>query len=193
MYYPLISAGLYTKNLDYFDDELIEDILRIRDTEKNPYGVNHTFNEDSTYPDTDSANELMDLIDATIQTDIHSSLVGDMVWSHVVKPNESTAPHTHDNRTNPYSFGISWVYYLQSSEGCGDLSFQTYVQSKLFITNLSPEPGLLCIFPDWVTHYTLPNRTNENRISISGNHKMHSDHVDTFEDENLIEIIGNYS
>ena len=193
MFMPLISAGLYTKNLDYFDDELIQDILRIRDTEENPFDVNHTFSEDSTYPETESAKHLIDLIDETIENDIHSLLVGDMVWGHVMKPNESTAPHSHDNRSDPYSFGISWVYYLQAPEGCGDLAFQTYVQTKLFVTNVKPESGLLRIFPDWITHYTLPNRSNENRISISGNHKMHPDHVATFEDENLMEIIGYYS
>lgn len=192
MFNPLINAGLYTKNIDYFDDELIEDILRIRDTEKNPYDINHTFNEDSSYPETEAATNLLTLIDETIQSDIHSLLTGDMVWAHVIKPNESTSPHTHDNRCDPYSYGVSWVYYLQAPEGCGDLAFQTYVQTKLFVTHLKPDPGMLCVFPDWITHYTLPNRTNENRISISGNHRINDDY-DNFDNENLMQIVGYYS
>ena len=36
-----------------------------------------------------------------------------------------------------------------------------------------PEKGKLVLFPSWLEHYVEPNLTNENRISLSFDTKIH--------------------
>lgn len=43
-------------------------------------------------------------------------------------------------------------------------------QYQRFIPEL--EPGKLILFPSWIPHYVLPNKTNKRRATIAANFKI---------------------
>ena len=101
------------------------------------------------------------------------------VWANMNPKNGFNMPHDH---CGDFNF-LSFVYYLQTNLQNNFISFKTEMPSTKFInlpkskdTELnsddvvvSVEPGDLIIFPSWIEHYTLPNPTDDMRISIAGN------------------------
>ena len=104
-------------------------------------------------------------------------------WAVMHKPDEYTNEHVHKNSL--YSF----VYYVSvSPENPGDIQFQnpldrsTYIPAMFTINtsednllnsnefNLTPEEGLLVMFPSSLKHSVLNNGSNMNRYSVSGNY-----------------------
>ena len=95
------------------------------------------------------------------------------------------------NRTNCYNNAhshaafISGVYYLQTNENSGDIVFRhpsplhpyfmKDIDVKFYhptIANewaFSPKSGDLYLFPSYLEHYVLPNRSDSDRISFAFN------------------------
>lgn len=107
------------------------------------------------------------------------SLKIDDAWININKKHNFNAPHNH-------SYGLfSGVYYVKA-EGCiGDIVFMNPCSSQSISINSSiiktsnpfnsnmfkvtPKTGMLILFPSWICHYTEPNLTDEDRISIAFN------------------------
>ena len=107
-------------------------------------------------------------------------------WATIAKGNENISPHQHKQSH------ISFAYYLKKNTTDGSLNFHNEAQyneiapglfyssekspSKNFfkanffnarIVNIRPEVDEIYIFPSKSMHSTSPNKTNEERISIS--------------------------
>lgn len=100
-------------------------------------------------------------------------------WVNINKKHNFNAPHDH-------SYGLfSGVYYVKAEQSMGDIIFMNpcpsqgiCIDSNIIktlnpfnsnITRLTPTTGMLVLFPSWMKHYTDPNKTEEDRISISFN------------------------
>tara|TARA_B100000085_G_C18352139_1_gene434778 strand:+ start:51 stop:671 length:621 start_codon:yes stop_codon:yes gene_type:complete len=99
------------------------------------------------------------------------------MWSNILKPGETHAPHTHSNNL------VSGVFYLQSDTDSPAITFfdprpQTSVlqpQVKKHVKQNSTmyyypaKTNRMILFPSWLEHYVPQNNTNSNRISIAFN------------------------
>ncbi len=99
------------------------------------------------------------------------------MWSIINPTNASNARHIHSNNF------ISAAYYIKAPKKCGDIRFHdprsakvvrtpiTNVSNKLNIevVNISPQEGLLVLFPSYLHHSVEMNNSNEERIVISFN------------------------
>lgn len=107
------------------------------------------------------------------------SLKIDNAWININKKHNYNAPHDH-------SYGLfSGVYYVKAEQCMGDVVFVSpcpaqgiCVNSSIIKTlnpfnnnifRVTPKTGMLILFPSWIYHYTLPNQTEEDRISIAFN------------------------
>jgi len=104
----------------------------------------------------------------------------DNIWINISSTNDINSLHTH-----PGSF-LSGVYYAQTPKDCGNLTFYNknaveYHWMKTYFTeaethtalaktiNVKSTVGKLYLFPGWAEHEVEPNRSAEDRISISFN------------------------
>ena len=101
------------------------------------------------------------------------------MWANV-NPNQAfNMPHDHAGNNNFLSF----VYYVDVDTINGHIAFQNEKPSSKFFNlpkmqdtelnstdvNIDVRSGDLIIFPCWLNHYTYPNRSDSNRITIAGN------------------------
>ena len=98
-------------------------------------------------------------------------------WSIINKKNASNARHIHSN-----SF-ISAVYYVSAPKNCGDIVFHDPREARVIrkpngikannlnaeVINITPQSGLLVLFPSYLYHSVNENDSDEERIIISFN------------------------
>lgn len=99
-------------------------------------------------------------------------------WYTIYDQGNNVEEHFHPNSI------ISGVYYLKCPDNCGDIIFndsnyhyknfclntsplKTFTYQKSF--NLTPEDGMIVLFPSWLLHKTEFNKSNEERIIIAFN------------------------
>ena len=103
------------------------------------------------------------------------------MWVNINKTGDYNEIHDH----NPYDgTALSGVFYVKTPANCGRIRFY---DPRPFITKapdmqyyndgntyhyFDPEPNMLLIFPAWLKHMVEPNKSNEDRISISFNIKL---------------------
>jgi uncharacterized protein (TIGR02466 family) len=101
------------------------------------------------------------------------------LWININNKSSFNRPHRHPEST------VSGVYYVSVPKDSGNIVFnhpavvQSYHinASTLKNTNsinastwhLTPESGLLIMFPSWLEHYVEPSNSDEDRISIAFN------------------------
>jgi uncharacterized protein (TIGR02466 family) len=139
-----------------------------------------------------SAPQLKPLFDA-IQirlNDLHKQLgfkdnhyqVIQAAWANINQDNTFNKPHSH-----PGSF-FSGCYYIKAEPQAGDIEFlnplvahpytiPTEVVEEYNFYNSEKwrhpaEAGKLLIFPPWLLHYTQPNHSGHDRISIAFNSQI---------------------
>lgn len=81
-------------------------------------------------------------------------------WGAIYKRGGETLPHAH----HPALW--SFVYYVDASDKCAPLVFPTAERA------IQPEPGLIVIFPGWVTHMVPKQETDFERVIVSANLTM---------------------
>lgn len=98
-------------------------------------------------------------------------------WANIGAPGSQHSMHSHANNF------LSGVYYVKTSPGADTISFrdpreqrsilqpqyQETNQFNIAVLNVAAEAGSLIIFPSWLRHSVPPNRSNEDRVSISFN------------------------
>lgn len=157
---------------------------------KEEYDSRHTFAEDNFYPETPEGDALIAAIDKQLHNKICPTMTTWTKWGHIMEPGESTAPHSHVGDTIN---GLSWVYYLDTPENCGDLVFMSNFDGRTIINYVKPKKNRLVVFPDFVMHYTLKNNSDKPRISVSGNAKPDNEAIYKKGDfGNLFNMIGIY-
>jgi uncharacterized protein (TIGR02466 family) len=100
------------------------------------------------------------------------------MWTTIYPPGAFVPEHVHS------SSYLSGVFYSKAPKNCGDIVFHdpSWVAKTMFMhTNMptfpnvetkhsiSPEEGLMVIFPSWLPHRSLPNNSTEDRIIVSFN------------------------
>lgn len=95
---------------------------------------------------------------------------------HPIAPNENDSPHFH-----PYAKLIA-VYYVKAKENCGDILVLdprggTFWPDVNAVTNeyrmariyhrITPKPGLLVMFPNYLAHTVETNLSDDWRISVA--------------------------
>lgn len=121
----------------------------------------------------DAANTLADQLgyDPAAPLDI------DAMWAIVNPPGAANTAHVHP--------GALWsgVYYIAAAPGAGDLEFTDPRTAKIMEqarfanrpaacrveARITPEPGLLVLFPGWLYHAVQPNRSAADRVIVSFN------------------------
>jgi uncharacterized protein (TIGR02466 family) len=99
-------------------------------------------------------------------------------WYTIYSKGTNVEEHFHPNSI------ISGIFYLKCPENCGDIIFldnnynfknfcvntsplKTFTYPKLF--RLTPEEGMIILFPSWLNHTTDLNKSEEDRIMFSFN------------------------
>ena len=99
------------------------------------------------------------------------------MWSIINRSDATNVPHIHSN-----SF-ISAAYYVKAPKNCGDIVLQdprkepVYFHPKVINPNklntnnvkITPEEGLLILFPSYIHHSVEANNSKEERVVISFN------------------------
>jgi hypothetical protein len=82
-------------------------------------------------------------------------------WFNAMGPGHRTTPHSHEEDDEL----LSAVYYVTVPEGSGDL----LLYADPATIRVTPEPGLLVLFPPSVEHEVEENRSRELRLSVAFN------------------------
>lgn len=100
-------------------------------------------------------------------------------WININGKNDFNKPHMHGGSV------LAAVFYVTAPANAGRLVLRNPTQNHHFCIDakivdrwnelnsftweVEPEVGKLIIFPAWVDHYTLPNQSDEDRISLAFN------------------------
>jgi uncharacterized protein (TIGR02466 family) len=100
-------------------------------------------------------------------------------WININEKDHFNIPHTHGFST------LAGVFYISAPTNGGRLILRNPVTAHDFCINkktvatwnefnsstweIEPEVNKLVIWPSWIDHYTLPNMSNEHRISLAFN------------------------
>ena len=99
------------------------------------------------------------------------------LWINIAPPEAYQEAHVHLSHYSKVLY--SGVLYLKTEENSGDIFFNNPITPLLYhmlpspkITAkqlITPHPGLILMFPSWLEHGVLQNKTTKDRISISWN------------------------
>lgn len=100
-------------------------------------------------------------------------------WINVIEPGDKIEVHAHNDCS------LVMTYYLKVPEGSGDF---TYLDTKYIITDsgefipemmndvtikrITPKEGMLLLFPAYLLHEVEANKSNDLRVSLSGDIKQ---------------------
>jgi len=97
------------------------------------------------------------------------------MWACINKKHDQNLIHSHTNNYN-----LSGVYYVSVPADSGDIVFRdprpgaNQAPCRLFKDDgdseyFTPSDGLIILFPSYLEHFVLPNRSDSDRISMSFN------------------------
>lgn len=99
------------------------------------------------------------------------------LWFNVNNTSDYNSIHNHHGAV------LSGVYYVNVPENSGSIEFYREDDIEYYLPPLEsynaftkqkhvvdPEPGMLLLFPGWVKHSVQPNKSKEERVSISFNY-----------------------
>lgn len=96
-------------------------------------------------------------------------------WANIHDPGGFNVSHIHQN------CWLSGCFYLEVPEGAGAIvlrdprpgaltsPFRTRGCNSYQEIRVTPQPGLLLVFPNWLEHHVEPNDSEGNRVSIAMN------------------------
>tara|TARA_B100001059_G_C17754297_1_gene539021 strand:- start:743 stop:1330 length:588 start_codon:yes stop_codon:yes gene_type:complete len=99
------------------------------------------------------------------------------MWAIINKKGSLNQKHHHSNSD------LSAAYYVSAEKNCGDIIFYDPRPARIYkhpiaknpnilnatINSISPEPGMLVLFPSYLEHSVNPNLSDHKRIVISFN------------------------
>ena len=139
----------------------------------------------TSFNSTESLNQLPDWNTVTAFIEDFATVMLASIGSHDIKltkmwttiyPQGAFIPaHVHSNSV------YSGVFYAQADPLCGETVFHdpAWVSKSMCLKDghtgpglkykVTPEPGLMVIFPGWLPHLSLPNRSTQDRVVVSFN------------------------
>jgi hypothetical protein len=82
-------------------------------------------------------------------------------WLNAMQPGQATSRHHHEEHDELYS----GVYYVSAPDQAGDILFH----DPPFETRVSPQAGMILLFPPTLEHSVESNRSSAQRLSIAFN------------------------
>ena len=171
---PVSFVGIGMANIKGLENAILTDLcLQWRDR-KISDDPNATGNEDSRIPDHKAVDQMKDKITSVFHSTIDDRYYLAEIWAHILEDNETTMIHSHRNPKDYEHLNLSWVYYpmLPNNMRGGNIIFQMQQHNQTKNHSVTPQEGLLIVFPSWLPHYTTRNETGGLRVSISGNMKI---------------------
>jgi uncharacterized protein (TIGR02466 family) len=182
---PVYVSKIQNEKVDYeIKSILLKDIFSNNwqpdnDTAKTTFNPGISENIIAEYQLNAVADEILDHAEAYIksvgQEIIEHSAGISSSWINTFDKDQLIGFHEHGYQPNQ----ISGCYYYQTSENCGDIQFKStnpfvvsfpHQTSKYNnIYNVKAEKGTVILFPSWLMHKVLPNRSNTKRISLAFN------------------------
>lgn len=114
---------------------------------------------------------LCDFIADTVTTALPASRVKfHQMWACINKKHDQNGIHSHSNL-----YDLSGVYYVQVPPNSGEIVFRDprpgaiHSSNKLSVESehYTPFDCMMLIFPSWLEHWVWPNKSDDDRISIS--------------------------
>ncbi|MBG7602868.1 MAG: hypothetical protein IZT60_10020 [Gammaproteobacteria bacterium] len=164
----MIQDGIYSCRLPakprYFE-EIKKGFSRLEDAPDTK--KTHFFDGryENIYPSREAFPEIEPLLEVIFDC-AHQVLAGEQpldisFWFNQMRPGHSTTLHTHDDG---YEL-ISGVYYLDVPEGSGDILLHLPEQ----VLNISPQAGVMLMFPPDLAHEVARNNSRHSRLSMAFN------------------------
>ena len=149
------------------------------DTAKTTFNPGVSENIIAEYNLNNIGNEIIDHAETYIssvgQEIIHDSIGISSSWINTFDHDQLIGFHEHGYQPNQ----ISGCYYHQTSENCGDIQFKSsnpfvvsfphQVSKYNNIHTIKVEQGTIILFPSWLMHKVLPNKSRDTRISLAFN------------------------
>ncbi len=164
----LLQDGIYSYRLPAtprYLDEIIKGFRRLEDAEDTRKSHFFDGRYENIYPSRDAFTEIEPLLevifDCAHQVPGNDQSLEISFWFNQMQPGHSTTLHTHDDG---YEL-ISGVYYLDVPEGSGDILMHLPEQ----VLKISPQAGLMLMFPPDLAHEVTENHSQQSRLSMAFN------------------------
>ena len=173
---PLFPTNVFTKQCNLDLEELRKKIYKFQ-----------LSNETSTHSNVGGYQghgfdcpELNEVIASSLPYDKNNPMKELIItsWVNINQKNDYNEMHSHDPYTGT---ALSGTFYVSTPENCGDLRLHDprfdiltapdmkYYNNGNLWQMIQPKENMLVIFPAWLQHSVLPNKSDEDRISISFN------------------------
>ena len=184
------STPIWSTKIDNYKDvneEMYNYILNLK--EQNPEGVKKSNFNGWHSKDFDLNNEVpkkfINAVSSNINTtfndmdwDIEKQIIKiKSIWAIINEKGASNERHHHGNSA------LSAAYYVRAPKDCGDIVFYDPRPAPVFshpiakkpnilnatVNSITPDEGLLVLFPSYLDHSVKPNLSSNQRIVISFN------------------------
>lgn len=160
---------LFSKTIDHSDElnaSLLASFYRHLDDDDNRRSHFFAGRYENIYISSDKVPEKKRILENVIEAaseilDIPAAELQAGLWFNVMQPGDSTTAHRHDD----YDELLSAVYYVKVPENSGNL----ILSINNFVTQVTPEEGMMVFFPPDMMHEVTENRSNEMRLSLGIN------------------------
>lgn len=186
---PVFTSFIAIDDLNINNKEIVDRCYELRNTDPNGRIISNVGGWQSNNIDLKWFPELYSEVSKRLQElhyyfefkDQQVTKITD-AWININEPMNYNAPHDHGGGL------FSGAYYVNAEDDMGDITFITPIGAHTFcisgnlvktfnpfnsnVQTVKPKTGTLVLFPSWLVHYTGPNLSNKNRISISFNSHM---------------------
>jgi len=161
--------SLHTTLLSHFQElnrHLFEGLMRHIDDE-DTRKTHHFFGRyENIYLSSEQIPHIDDILSSVIEIAAEilkrpSSELKAGLWFNVMNPGDKTTLHKHDDDDEL----LSAVYYIKVPENSGSL----IIGKEPAFTKLTPQEGLLALFPPNMPHEVTENLSSDSRISLGIN------------------------
>ena len=153
----------YIENLkvDYWLKQIYQ--LKLKDNKGVIISNENGYQSKSNLHEHSSFLPLVNNINSLIPPDLK---VNEM-WGNISQPNSFNWPHKHGSISHS---ALSGVLYLKVPKNSGQILFHHPADADFTFPNMtSYKEKHLILFPNFLVHSVLPNKSNEDRISIAFN------------------------
>jgi len=180
MHHLLFPSLIFSSDHTFSDEKIKKLIDKIYQYQKKDFGT--IISNVGGWHSTPNPAEFYDYIDIIMkQLDLFCQFQLSNFWININPPGSFNQEHDHPNAD------LSGVFWVQSSDNCGDLIFKNpsaFVQSKLIGScpenlkkqykiynemNYTPQEKKSVVFPAHLSHKVGINQSDKDRISISFN------------------------